>query len=302
MYSRGGFLEDFKSAFNRPNNAHVQLIIINVIVFVLIGILHVFLNEAYYKIYVYANVAMPSVPEAFLHKPWTLITYMFSHEGLFHILSNMLMLYWFGRIFVEYLGSDKLVAVYVLGGIFGGLFYLAAYNIFPYLNEHVAFMVGASAGVLAIIVATATLLPQYTIHLMFIGPVKIMYIALFAVVLSFLQVRGVNEGGNIAHLGGAFFGFLYIKQLQKGNDWGGWFTRFLNFIKSFFVPSRNIKVSYKKTKKSKSSSKGSSSTTAAPTSSHNQEEIDAILDKISEKGYESLSKEEKQKLFNASNR
>ena len=304
MYSRGGFLEDFKSAFSRPNNAHVQLIIINAVLFLAIAIVNVIMDMAKADVGVLGYIALPSNFDVYIVRPWTIITYMFTHVGIWHILMNMLVLYWFGRILIDYLGSDKLTAVYILGGLGGGILYMLAYNFVPLFRNEVAgaILFGASAGVLGVVAAAATLVPNYTVVLMFIGPVKIKYIALFYVVLSFIQSTGSNAGGEIAHLGGALMGFLYVKQLQKGNDYGNWITRFLNFIKSFFVPSSNIKVSYKKTKKSKSNSKGSATTTTTSTSSHNQEEIDAILDKISEKGYESLSKEEKQKLFNASNK
>jgi len=211
----------------------------------------------------------------------------------------MLMLYWFGRLIVEYLGNQKLINLYILGALAGGTIYLLVHNLIPYYQERYGVMVGASAAVYAIAIAAATLVPNYTFHLVFIGPVKIKYIAGFGILLSFLGTVGGNAGGNIAHLGGAFIGYIYIKQLQSGNDWGNWVSRIMMFFKSFFVKQSKIKVSHKKTKaQRKSSTNSNTSSTAA--NLFNQAEIDAILDKISQSGYESLSTEEKQKLFNAS--
>ena len=156
-------------------------------------------------------------------------------------------------------------------------------------------MVGASAAVDAIVVAAATLLPDYTFFLLFFGPVRIKYIAAITVFLSFIGTVGGNAGGNIAHLGGAFIGFVYIKQLQAGINWGGWITVIIDWFKDLFKEKPKVKVSYRN---APSSAKKSATTKSADTVS--QSEIDAILDKISDGGYESLTKEEKEKLFNAS--
>lgn len=301
-------LDEFKHAFQRYNNAHVQLIIINVIVFVVLGVLMV-ISEigGFQTIYdaIHQQFTIPARFENFVTRPWTVLTYAFAHAGFMHILFNMLALYWFGRLFVEYLGSDKLIAVYFLGALAGGIFYLLAYNTIPYFNEQseAVFtahgvpisMVGASAAVDAIVVAAATLLPDYTFFMMFIGPVRIKYIAAITVFLSFLGVVGDNAGGNIAHLGGALIGFVYIKQLQAGVNWGSWITATLDFVKDLFKPKPKVKITYRK-------NEGSSSSKRTPSKASNvsQAELDAILDKISDGGYESLTKEEKEKLFNAS--
>jgi len=290
--------DEFKSAFSRYNNGHIQLIIINVVVFlflVLLFVPSVFGGfEEGFRI-IHNQFSIPPSFGEFLTRPWTMITYMFAHDhtGIFHILFNMLALYWFGRLFVEYLGSDKLFAVYVLGGIAGAIAYLLAYNSIPYLiNQQPPGMVGASAAVDAIIVATAVLLPNYTFFLLFFGPVKIKYIAAIAVLISFIGTVGSNAGGNIAHLGGALIGFIYMKQLQSGNNIGAWVTVTLDWFRDLFKPKPKVKVTYRKERQ----------TERAGTSkaSYSQDEIDEILDKISAGGYESLTKEEKEKLFNAS--
>jgi membrane associated rhomboid family serine protease len=294
--------EEFKSAFNRYNNAHIQLIIINVVIFVVFGVLMVILQVSQFDSLweaIHNQFAIPARFSEFVTRPWTIITYMFMHDlsGILHILFNMLVLYWFGRLFVEYLGSDKLVALYLLGGIAGAVAYLIAYNTIPFYTgraqEHAIAMVGASASINAIVVATATLLPNYTFFLMFFGPVKIKYIAGITVFLSFLGTVGSNAGGNIAHLGGALIGFVYMKQLQSGVNWGGWITITIEFFKDLFKAKPRVKVSYRK--------EGSSTTPIKnQPGKPSQDELDAILDKISAGGYESLTKEEKEKLFNAS--
>ena len=302
----GGVLDEFKHAFNRPDNGLVQIILINLVVYVGLIFLRVILTltggAGVYDQFMQWLMLPAAIPE-FLTRPWTLITYFFVHERFFHILFNMLFLYWFGKIIKEFLGGSKVVNLYVLGGLAGGVFYILIYNTIPFFAERIdsSMMLGASAGVFAVVVGAATFMPNYTILLMFIGPVRIKYIAIFYVILAFAQTTGANAGGELAHLGGAALGFFYIKQLQQGTDWGKWIHSFFGFIKSFFIRQPKVKVTYRKTSKSKTKSKSqSTAATSKPIDSTSQEEIDAILDKISHSGYESLSKEEKQKLFNAS--
>jgi membrane associated rhomboid family serine protease len=293
--------DEFKNAFQRANNGHVQLIIINVAVFLVLVLFFVISQISQMPElfdFIHRQVAIPAPVLDFFQKPWTIITYAFIHDwtGVFHILFNMLVFYWFGKLFVEYLGSDKLIAVYFLGAIAGGIAYLFVYNLIPFYEARIPSggMVGASAAVYAIVVATATLLPDYTFFLLFLGPVRIKYIAAFYIVISFLGSVGPNEGGNVAHLGGALIGFVYIKQLQAGVNWGSWITAVIDWFKSLFEPRQNVKVTYRKESTAKKPSKGSKVSTIS------QDEIDTILDKISDGGYESLTKEEKEKLFNAS--
>ncbi|WP_375580945.1 rhomboid family intramembrane serine protease [Marivirga tractuosa] len=211
----------------------------------------------------------------------------------------MLVLYWFGMLISQYLGSAKLVNLYVLGALAGAVVFILAYNLIPFLAERTTSgMVGASASVYAVATAAATLLPDHKFHLILIGPVKIKYIVAVYIVLSLLNSAGPNAGGNLAHLGGAGIGFLYVRGLQAGTDFGLWIQMTLGFIQSIFKSKPKIKVTYKK-KQTAGASKSSSSASSS-SSNIEQEEIDRILDKISEKGYESLSKDEKQKLFNAS--
>ena len=301
-------LEDFKLAF-KTGNIMNQIIIINVVVFVVVGVLGVFFTlsgQAEIFNAVTGYLILPADPAQFILQPWSLITYFFLHKGFFHILWNMLFMYWFGRLITEYLGQNKLLGLYVWGGIGGGLFYLLIYNIVPYFSSVIEYSVllGASGGVVAIVVGAATFQPNYAVHLIFLGSVRMKYIAAFYVITSFLQSTGANAGGEIAHLGGALVGYLMITQLQKGNDWSKPIVNVITWLKSLFRPQPKIKVSYRSDRsekaRSKKASKAKKSASVGTSSNISQDEIDAILDKISEKGYDALSKDEKQKLFNAS--
>ena len=298
-------VEEFKHAFKRPDNGLMQLLVINLVVFVVLLILEVILTLSGFKSLYQAillQLMMPSNVETFITRPWTLFTYFFTHTGFFHILFNMLFLYWFGRLIAEYLGNRKVVSLYVLGGIAGGLFFMLIYNILPYFQDRVATsaMLGASAGVFAVTVGAATLMPNYTFVLFLIGPVKIKYIAVFYVFVSFVQTIGNNAGGELAHLGGALVGYLFIRQLQGGTDWGRPVWAVLEFFDGLFSRKSKIKVTHSSRGSSRTAYNANSGKTINITPRADQDEIDAILDKISESGYESLSKEEKQKLFNAS--
>ena len=214
---RQSFLDEFKMAWKKPDNGLIQIILINGIVFILINVIRVFTNisgnQEMYN-WILEQIALPSDISAFLVKPWTIITYFFTHEGFFHILFNMLFFYWFGRIIYEFLGNNKLINLYVMGGLIGGLFYILIYNLIPFYQTRVqsSILLGASAGVFAVVVGAATFMPNYTFFLLFLGPIKIKYIAIFYVLLSFFQIDGSNAGGDLSHLGGALIGFLYIQQ------------------------------------------------------------------------------------------
>jgi membrane associated rhomboid family serine protease len=271
------------------SGSRVNLLIgINVFVYLAVNIPAIieqlFVGFGNSAIIAYSNdyLLLPSYLPKLLTRFWTPFTYMFMHAGIFHILFNMLWLYWLGQIFEEYLGHKRTIGLYILGGLSGALFFILAYNFLPAFAGAVdgSTVVGASAGVMAIIIATATLLPDYTISLILIGPVKLKWIAIFYIILDFLSVAGPNAGGEIAHLGGALFGFIYIKQLQRGHDWVGAIT-------GIFKPKSKLMATTGNSDRNSSSKP-------------RQEEIDRILDKISQTGYDSLNKQEKEILFRAS--
>jgi membrane associated rhomboid family serine protease len=261
------------------------LIGINVFVFLLINIADTlgkfFFKTGIIEFYSTEYLLLPSNLRVLLTHFWTPITYMFMHAGIFHILFNMLWLYWFGQIFEEYLGKKRTVGLYLMGGLAGAFLFILCYNTLPLFAGESAPLVGASASVMAIIIGTATLLPNYTISLILIGPVKLKWIALFILLIDFFGIVGPNAGGEIAHMGGALMGFVYIKQVQKGNDW-------VAGIANIFKARPKLKVVSKNS---------SGKTDGKP----RQEEIDLILDKISQSGYDSLNKQEKEILFRASN-
>ena len=294
MYS--SFWDNLKNAFNRRDNSLYKLMAINLIAFFILLISRVVLTLSGFGA-VYKEglkwIMMPASLSTLVKQPWSIFTYFFLHEGLFHILSNLLFLYYFGLLVHQYLGSRKLTNLYILGGVFGAGFYVLMYNIAPYFSGAVdtSFMLGASAGVFAVVVGAATLAPQTTFVLLLFGPVKIVYIAAFYVLLSFANSIGENAGGEIAHLGGAMLGFGYIFLLRKGWDLGIPIQKVGLFFENLGT-RRAPKVSYRRT-----SSPKSSSTNPANKETLTQEEVDKILDKIADKGYEGLTKEEKRKLF-----
>lgn len=305
-----GLFDDFRSEFNKPNNTLVQLILVNVVIFLVLLITKVSLTMAQNTVafdFIQDQLTIPGDIRAFLHKPWTLITYFFTHEEIFHILYNMLFLYWFGRLIDEYLGNRRLMGLYIMGGVAGGLLYLAMYNLVPYFQNQVATaqMLGASAAAFSVAVGAATLLPNYTFHLLFFGPVRIKYIVFFFIILSVAQSAGDNAGGHLAHLGGALMGFAYVKLLQNGTDLGRPIYWLVDGWSNLLKPKPAIKVSYRQRSNASTqtspyvASAGAASTSA---STPDQDEVDMILDKISRSGYESLTREEKQKLFRASQR
>jgi membrane associated rhomboid family serine protease len=284
--------KDIQYKLLKSGNKLSLLIGINVIVYLGINAVAVieqlFTGFGNSAVLAYTNeyLLLPAYLPKLLYRFWTPFTYMFMHAGVFHILFNMLWLYWMGQIFEEYLGNKRTIGLYLFGGLAGGLLFIACYNLIPAFTSINAAagppLVGASASVMAIIVATATLLPNYTIPLILIGPVKLKWIALFYIVIDFLGIAGANAGGEIAHLGGALFGFIYIKQLQRGHDWIGG-------ISKLFEPKPKMKVV------------SNSGTQRKASGTPRQEDVDRILDKISGSGYDSLTKQEKETLFRASN-
>jgi len=305
---------DVKREFSYGNMV-TRIIIFNVVVFIAINILKLVLfisnggqlPEVYHTILHF--FCMSSDWQFFLTHPWGLITSMFLHEGFWHILWNMLFLYWFGRIVGDFIGNQRILPIYLLGGIAGGILYFASANLLPNLPMG-SFALGASAGVMAIVVAAGAISPDYIMRLLFIGDVKLKYIVAVLVFLDLIVIPdGGNTGGHIAHLGGAFFGWFFVFQLRNGSDWSRPVNTIIDSISNFFKglfsgerPRRKPKVAYRNPDRPKSRPKRSSKGEAASDSNSkaHQEKLDDILDKIKESGYESLTAEEKEFLFNAS--
>ena len=239
----GSFITDLKNSFNR-GNIYIQFIYINVGVFVLtslLGILWMLFNRN--GAFILQYLELPAWTVQFIKQPWSLFTYMFMHAGVLHLLFNMLWLYWFGQLFLSFFSAKHFRGVYILGGFCGGLLYMLAYNVFPYFSDslYYSYLLGASASVLAIVVATAVREPDYPVHFMFIGTVRLKYVALFMVVTDLLFMTSGNAGGHIAHLGGALAGWWFASGLTRGHDATAWINRFIDWVASGFTVHRSPK-------------------------------------------------------------
>jgi len=291
-----GFADQIRETFKKGSSL-IKLIYINAGVFLAIKIIQVlaflFGFSGVSSILVHW-LSVPAELGTLITRPWTLFTYMFLHEGFFHILFNLLWLYVFGRIFLMYLNEKKLLSVYLVGGLAGAALYIISFNIFPAFQEVVtlSFALGASASVMAIVIAISVYVPNYSINLLLLGPVKLKYIAIFTIVLDVLSIPSSNSGGHIAHLGGALFGYLYISQYRKGKIITKGFDRFMDDLFAMFKPKPKFKVTHKQ-------HKPKTDIEYNREKSKRQERINKILEKISKKGYESLTKEEKEILFRA---
>ncbi|MDP3445389.1 MAG: rhomboid family intramembrane serine protease [Ignavibacteria bacterium] len=299
-YNSPYLVDNFRNFFKKKSVLQ-RLILINAGVFALVTISNLVLwlfklkTQDGMSLLTYW-LAVPSSFDSLITKPWTVLSYMFLHEGFFHLFFNMLILYFGGTIFLQYLNERQLLGTYIIGGLMGAIFYIVSYNTFPVFLEATTFAIamGASASVLAIMIAIASFVPQYTVQLMFFGPVRLKYLAVAFIVIDIFSIQGNNPGGHIAHLGGAFWGFLYILILKNGTD----LLAFLDF------GSRKKKFS-----KSFGNSTGYTTQKGRPLTDDeynkqkniDQKKIDEILDRISKSGYDSLSNKEKELLFKNSN-
>lgn len=292
---------DLKSFF-KSKNMLVKLIIINIAVWIVIMLLDriFFLFNAEFTVFVEQWFAVPASLGKLITRPWTLLTYMFLHIGFWHILVNMLWLYWFGRIFLEYLNERQLLSTYIMGGLVGALFFILSFNIFPKFQDVyiMAIALGASASVKAIVVAISYYVPNYSINLFFLGPVRIIYIALVTIFIDLFMIRSDNSGGYIAHIGGVLWGFYYIYMLKKGTDFSKLFAAFSwkNLTQPFMRPKKT------KFKNVYTNPRTTTDEDYNLQKKKDQEKVDTILDKISKSGYESLTKQEKELLFRTSNK
>jgi len=300
----GHIITDLKENFKR-GNIYIQLIYINGGVFIFTSLLLVFLrlfNRSGANILLYAE--MPASLQSFMYQPWSIFTYMFMHADFLHILFNMLWLYWFGKLFLYFFSAKHLRGLYILGGICGAIIYMLSFNLFPYFSDSIehSYMLGASASVLAIVVATAYREPEYQVRLLLFGAIRLKYIALFMILSDLLFITSENAGGHIAHLGGALAGLWFAASLKKGHDVTAWINKILDWFVSLFAGN-----AFKTTKKPKMSvhyndSKRNKDYDYNAQKRAQNDEVDRILDKLKKSGYESLTTEEKKSLFDASKR
>lgn len=240
-------------------------------------------------------LVLPSNIEVLLKRPWTIISYMFVHEGFRHFIINIIMLYFSGRIFMNFFNQKSLLSVYLLAGICGGALYVIAYNAFPLLREYAPYSTnrGASAAIMGILLAAAFYKPNEEIHLLLIssifGPIRLIYIAMFLFVIDIANIpQGENIGGQIAHIGGAIYGMYFGLKMKKGQYVGKGFEHILDSVFTMFKPRKKLKVTHKKPVDDYQYNAQKAAS---------QAEIDRILDKISKHGYDSLTKSEKEILF-----
>ena len=274
-------IDKLKQQF-RQGSVLLKLIYINVAIFLLLRLTWVVLMLFNIDGYVILPfIEMPSIPYEFITHPWTLLTYMFVHYDVWHILFNMLWLYWFGQIFLMSFSEKQMVL---------------SYNLFPYFDGKEGLMCGASASIIAIVVATAFRMPDYKVNLLFLGAISLKYIALVTIIIDLLSVTSANGGGHIAHLGGALLGYWFIVRWEKGKDLTAPVNKLIDKIVTGFKPRPKIKVSRPS---NRSSSRPETDMEYRARKKKENDEIDSILDKIKKSGYTSLSAEEKKRLFEA---
>jgi membrane associated rhomboid family serine protease len=292
-------IDNIKFTFRNGTSLN-KLIFINLGVFIVLKLFLIFL--LLFNIsgsFILSYFAVPASLTQLLYRAWTPITYMFLHEGFLHLFFNMLSLFWFGKIFLMYFSEKQLIGLYLFGGLVAALFYVAAFNIFPFYAPliHNSLLLGASGSIMAIILATAFQSPNMELQLMFLGSVKLKYIAIVAVLTSFFGITSSNGGGQLAHLGGALAGYFFVVSLRRGTDLTQVFNKIITTVEYWFKPQK-LRAKPNKTK----------STVRMSDAEYNENKarkmarIDHILDKIKTSGYESLSADEKKQLFDQGNK
>jgi len=284
----------------RQENSLIKLIYLNVAVFLILKIILIlFLLFNTSGTFLLSYLAVPADLTQLLYRAWTPLTYMFLHEEFFHILFNLFALYWFGKIFLLFFSEKQLVGLYVFGGLVAALIYIIAFNSFPYYSPVLrqSLLLGASGSIMAIILATAFRSPNMEMQIVFLGSVKLKYIAIFYVLTSFFGITSSNGGGQLAHLGGALAGYFFVVSLRQGKDLTSGLNRILDAIFGLFRP-RKLKVKHTKNKSKATMSDAEFNANKA----RKMLEIDKILDKIKTSGYESLTPEEKKRLFEQGNK
>ena len=297
-------ISDIKYRF-RTANMVMKLIYINIAVFLVLRIAGIVCYFSGVNIMSFLSVVeLPSSFSMLASSPWTLLTYMFAHYDIFHILFNMLVLYWFGNIFLDFFTPKQFCGLYIIGGICGGLLYMTSYLLFPGLSGSSGWLIGASASIMAIVLATAVRAPHFSLNLLVIGPVALKWIAICYVIIDLLSIDGTNMGGHIAHLGGAAAGAAFALLIAKGTDISAPLNKFIDFISGIgkqgnpFKKSRNkgaANSSYQRQNKAPG-------TQASSISKEDEQTLDIILDKIKKSGYSSLTEEEKRRLFQVSSK
>lgn len=285
--------------FFRQRSVLSNLILINIAVFLILQLTGVVcMLFKIDSVFPGGLIELPAQTGQLLLRPWTLITYMFVHYNFLHILFNLLWLYWFGQIFLLFFNPRQLGGLYVLGGLAGALFFILSYNLFPYFRDDIdrSYLLGASASVMAIVFAAAFYRKDFEIRLLFLGSVKLIYIALFCLVLDLISIQSDNPGGHIAHIGGALLGIWFAGSYRKGKDITNWINPLIDGVVNLFKrrnrsPRKKMKIHYRRPENDQEYNNRRAKENS---------EIDRILEKIKHSGYDSLTDEEKRKLFDVS--
>ncbi|MBR5333068.1 MAG: rhomboid family intramembrane serine protease [Muribaculaceae bacterium] len=253
----------------------------------------------------------PSSLAILAKQPWSIITYMFAQFDVLHILFNMLWLYGFGRLFLEFNSQKQLLALYIYGGLLGAIVFMLGYNYLPAFDSHHGWLIGSSASAIAIVIATAILNPEQKVRLFLFGQISLKWIAIITLAIFFLGLSGENSGGHMAHFGGAIAGAIYGVMLRRGTDITRPFNKLLDFFVNTYTAIKEFKLSKftrksvpkaKKWNQTNTSTTNNNASAKASASPQDQAELDKILDKIKKSGYTALTSEEKQRLFDVSKR
>ncbi len=285
----------------QDNNALTWLIIINSVVFVALMFIKVIYQMSVdnslqtYQTQIANWFSLPANGYTLLTRPWTIVSYMFSHDNLWYLISSILWLWCFGFILQDLAGNNKLFPIYFYGGITAAIVFITSANLLPALHAHVSFIsqTGAAASVIAVAIATTTLAPNYRIFQMLNGGISLWIVTVVYVAIDFSTVGMVNGAVALSHVASGFMGYIFARQLRKGNDWGLWMSKFSDWINDLFNPEKKLKkdqVYYKPTRKP-----------YQKTLYVTQQRLDEILDKINQHGYQFLTDDEKEFLKKASN-
>jgi membrane associated rhomboid family serine protease len=288
----------------QDNNNLVLLFAVNTLLFLIFASIKVFYFltdtpiEFFYR-QVLNWFTLSPVPDVFFSRPWTFITAMFTHSSVWHLISTVLWLWAFGYILQDLAGNNKLIPLYLYGGFIGAIIFVLCNNLFPVLERNIAntsaFM-GGGAAVMTIAVATTTLAPDYRIFPLINGGIPLWVLTLIFVAIDFATLASSNGGIAAAHLVGGAFGFIFIKQLQKGNDWSAWMTQLANWVDDLFSPEKkHAQKSFAEKHFYRTNRKPYEKITNVT-----QQKLDSILDKINQHGYAFLTDEEKAFLQRAS--
>lgn len=293
-----------KILLGQDNNSLVFLFAVNMLMFVIVTFIKVVYylseipDEFFYK-QVLNWLSLPAQTDIFLTRPWTLISAMITHHSVWQLISSMLWLWCFGFILQDLAGNNKLIPIYIYGGLVGSISFLLMNNLVPVLANNVqtvAPLLGAGSAVMAIAVATTTLAPDYRVFPLINGGIPLWVITLIFVVIDFATLAGSNAGIGAGHLLAGLLGYLYIRQLRSGSDWGAWMNNLAHWLDDLFNPE-------KKHKQQSSADKHFYKTSTKPfdkKANLTQQRLDAILDKINQEGYQFLTDEEKTFLKRAS--